>query len=363
MAVSVVKVVILCIFLFIGMVLGGVLMQPKASIDVWSIKESDFPYNGAAEDKLTFLLNYAILAPSSHNTQPWKFNVSGDEIRLFADKTKWLEISDADQREFYISQGTSLENLIIAAKYFGYDCNVTYPSANASLVAVVKLTPGSTPTNDSSLFDAITAGHSSQNSYDAKVIPASALQALQNTSAGNDINLILTSNQESKNEFRDLLVSADQKLFNDPNYKSELGYWLGRGTMGPTGILAVLAQLQVLFLDVSADRVKKDSELMNSSPVLGFINSKGNDRISQIRAGQLLEGVRLKAAVMGIGLQPMSQVLEVPQTKSNLSEVLPPDSGIPQYVFVLGYTLPPEEHTPRIPLTDSIVQMNWSQKK
>lgn len=363
MAVSVVKVVILCIFLFIGMVLGGVLMQPRASVDVWSIKESDFPNKGAAEDKLNFLLNYAILAPSSHNTQPWKFNVTGDEIRLFADKTKWLEISDADQRELYISQGTALENLILAATHFGYDCSVTYPSGNGSLAAVVKLTPAKTPANDTMLFEAITADHSSQNSNDVKAIPKGTLQALQNNSGGSGIKLSLTTNEKSKNEFRDIIISADQKLFTDPNYKSELGYWLGRGTMGPTGIQAVLAQLRVLFLDVSADQAKKDSGLVNSSPVLGFISSDENDRISQIRAGQLLERVRLEAAASGIGLQPMSQALEVPETKANLSEILPQGSGDPQYVFVLGYNLPLDEHTPRTSLKDSIVQMNWTQKK
>ena len=61
--------------------------------------------DGDSSEKLTFLLNYAVLAPSSHNSQPWKFNVSGDEISLFADKTRWLKVADADQRELHISLG------------------------------------------------------------------------------------------------------------------------------------------------------------------------------------------------------------------------------------------------------------------
>lgn len=38
--------------------------------DIWNVQETDFPVTGTPEEKLKFVLNYAILAPSSHNTQP-----------------------------------------------------------------------------------------------------------------------------------------------------------------------------------------------------------------------------------------------------------------------------------------------------
>ena len=141
MAVSTTKVVVISIFLILGMVLAGVLMQPEASLEAWNIKESDFPINSSSEEKLTFLLNYAILAPSSHNSQPWKFNVTNDEILVFADKSRWLQVADADQRELYISLGCALENLIIAADHFGYNCSVAYFPGEKDLVAKVVLQP------------------------------------------------------------------------------------------------------------------------------------------------------------------------------------------------------------------------------
>ena len=86
MGVSTAKVLVISTFLIIGMVLAGVLMQPKTSLDAWNVKESDFAANASSEEKLTFLLRYAILAPSSYNTQPWNFNISGNQIDIFADK-------------------------------------------------------------------------------------------------------------------------------------------------------------------------------------------------------------------------------------------------------------------------------------
>ena len=120
-------------------------MQPKGSLEVWDVKESDFPSKGTSEDKLVFLLNYAILAPSSHNSQPWKFNLSGNVIRLFADRSGWLQVADADQRELYIGLGCALENLLVAAEHFGYSYRVIYLPENEDSVASINLIPNGEP--------------------------------------------------------------------------------------------------------------------------------------------------------------------------------------------------------------------------
>ena len=152
MGVSTTRVVIISLFLIIGMVLAGLLMQPKGSLQAYDIKDSDFPANGTTEDKLGFLINYAVLAPSIHNSQPWKFNVSKDEIRLYADEARWLQVADADKREYFISLGCALENLIIAAEHFGYTCQTVYFPGEVGLVAVVKFAPSIQSIPDPWLF-------------------------------------------------------------------------------------------------------------------------------------------------------------------------------------------------------------------
>ncbi len=355
MGVSAIKVVVITVFLILGMVLAGVIMQPKATVEAWDVKESDFPANGSTKERLQFLLSYAILAPSSHNSQPWKFNVSGDEIRLYADKTRWLKVADADQRELYISLGCALENLLATADHFGFRYNVTYFPGDEDLVAVVKLMPDGQLSRDSSLFDAMLSRHTNRKLYENRSVPESALQILRNQSTDDDIKIYLTSDPEIKNKFGDLVVQADKIQYGNPDYRSELGFWLGQGVMGPTGIQAKIAQLYVVLLDAGSGQIKTDAELVNSTPVLGFISSKENDRISQVKAGQLLERVWLAAEAQGIRLQPMSQALEVPETKAELLKLLPGTELYPQQAFRLGYAQPEEEHTPRRPVAEVIV--------
>ena len=71
------------------------------------------------------MLYYASLAGSSHNSQPWKVEVTHDSlIRLYADTTRALTVVDPGQRELYISLGAFIENFNLAAGNLGYNSTV-----------------------------------------------------------------------------------------------------------------------------------------------------------------------------------------------------------------------------------------------
>src|SRR5437763_8099647 len=52
----------------------------------------------------------ATLAPSVHNTQPWKLHLRRDELRILADKTRQLAVLDPTSRQMTISGGCALMN-------------------------------------------------------------------------------------------------------------------------------------------------------------------------------------------------------------------------------------------------------------
>jgi nitroreductase len=340
------------------MVLPGILFQPEASVKAWDVNESDFPTNSSSQERLTHLLNYAILAPSSHNSQPWMFKVSENEIMVFADKSRWLKVADADRREQYISIGCALENLVIAAEHFGYNCSVSYFPGPEDLVASVTLHAGTAP-RDSRLFHAINSRQTNRNPYRPLSINDADLKAIYSLSSDPEVRIFLTKDSVVKKGFLDLVVQSNAVQYSDVNYKSELGRWLGQGVMGPTGIRAKMAQLAVIFLDVGPEQTRKDAELINSTPYLGFISTANDDRISSIRAGRALQRFWLAATALGISLHPMSQALEVPETKANLTALLSTGSGDMsqvQQAFRLGYAEPVMERSTRRPLEDVLIK-------
>ena len=94
------------------------LREPE--FQAWNASESQFPKEGTKTEQLKFLLNYAILAPSSHNTQPWLFKIVGDKIvELYADRTRALALVDPVDRALTISCGAALSHLLIAIRHFG----------------------------------------------------------------------------------------------------------------------------------------------------------------------------------------------------------------------------------------------------
>lgn len=84
----------------------------------WNISLGTFPIDGSIEEKIKFILQYALLAPSSHNTQPWIFSVIDSKINIRFNIERKLPISDPVEREMYISMGCCISNIYMALNAF-----------------------------------------------------------------------------------------------------------------------------------------------------------------------------------------------------------------------------------------------------
>ena len=89
--------------------------------DSRNIAESDFPFAKGRAEQLRFLVNYAVLAPSNHNSQPWKFCIHHDQMDVLIDKTRMLSFIDPHLRQMKISCGAAIGNVEVAGKYFGLE--------------------------------------------------------------------------------------------------------------------------------------------------------------------------------------------------------------------------------------------------
>ena len=338
-------------------------MKPKYNPQStpWQIQGADFPQQGSRAEKLQFLLRYAILAPSSHNTQPWRFGIGENELRVYVDKSRWLKVADADQRELHVSLGCALENLLFAAEHFGYGHRVAYlpQESEDDLIATVILKPDGKPAafRPPELFEAIIARRTNHKVYDGRPIPQEDMAQLHACSIEEDVLLHLTDEAEIKRQVDEMIVQADAEQFADPAWREELGYWMGQGVFGTPWLMSKAAQLAVTYLNMGKGTAKKDSELLMSAPVLAVISTPSDDRASRVRAGQVFERVALMATAVGIRAHPMSQILEIPEFKALVAELIPTPDVTPQHTFRLGYAEPEEEPTPRRRLSQVLA---WS---
>jgi len=81
-------------------------------------------------------------APSTHNTQPWRFVVEPDAIHLHLDPSRALPVIDPTGREARISCGAALLNLRLALRALDLEPVVTLlpQRRHATLLATARLT-------------------------------------------------------------------------------------------------------------------------------------------------------------------------------------------------------------------------------
>jgi len=324
----------------------------------WKVREVDFPTDKSLNERLRFLLNYAVLAPSSHNSQPWIFTVGNDFVELEADESRWLRVADTDKRELYLSLGSALENLLVAAEHFDLEGSVAYfpePEKRPDLAAKIVFTALSRASEyrPAELFDAITARHTNHRPYDGRPILDNDLTRLSQLVAEPGIGLHFAADPNVVRRVDELTTRADALQFADPEWRRELGKWIGEGAFGDNWVVSKLSKLAVSYLNLSGTAAKKDSELLHGISMLGTVTAGSDDPVSRVKAGQVFERIFLKATALGIRLQPMNQVLQIPEIKEEFAGILPPDWGEPQITFRMGYA-EKEEHTPRRPVDEVV---------
>ncbi len=325
----------------------------------WKIDDESFPRDGTESEKIRFLLGYAILAPSTFNTQPWKFMIREQELMVFADMNRWLKISDADLRELYISVGCALENFLIAARHFGFASTVSYfPQGDGSdLVAILRLSssglhPGE---EDELLFKMIPLRQTRRGTYEGRRIGEQDLKRLLSIPLEEGIILHLTDSSEIMSKVGDLIFRADVVQYADWDYRRELGQWIGKRVFGEPWLAAQIEKIKTIYLNRGRKYAEADRAEFLSASHLGIICSKENTRLMQVKVGQVFERLSLIATSLEIGVQPVSQVMEVPEIKEEFKDLLAAQflkkDEVPQHPFRLGYARP-EEHTPRRPLEE-----------
>ncbi len=121
-------------------------------------------------DDFYFLLECATKAPSGHNTQPWKFEISQDGIIIRPDFTRALSVVDADNHALFISLGCALENLVIAASNKNYESEVVYPVSPIDAITVKFNKQANDKQIKDDLFDYIEIRQVNRNKFTDKIV-------------------------------------------------------------------------------------------------------------------------------------------------------------------------------------------------
>ncbi len=324
----------------------------------WRVSALAFPgHEAPAAEKLKFMIGYAVLAPSGHNSQPWLFRINADHLDLCADRTRALPVVDPHDRELVISCGAALFNLRIAARHFGYLLTVELlpdPDRHDLLARAVLGEKRASNHEENTLFAAITRRHTNRMPFDRTTVDRKVIERLESAANSEGCWLHVVKERKERHAVADLIADGDRLQFADKRFRRELAAWVHSNRShshdgmpgsahGHGDLVSMLESFVIRTFDLGKGVGAKDKDLAEHSPVLAVLGTGGDSPSEWLRAGQALEHVLLLATASGLSASFLNQPVEVENLRPRLAKTID-HTGFPQAVLRMG-------HGPEVPPT------------
>ena len=347
----------------------------------WSVDPADFPQTGTPRDKLAFLLNYAVLAPSILGTEPWSFHVADDSVLLRTDAARKLPVTDPQGRELLISCGAALLNLRIAAASHEYELNVTiFPDERQSeIVAKATLGPGGASTSDRQLRKTITMRRTNRGGFGTRPLPQGLANRLTEAARQEGGMISFLTHPKAQRGMRDLAAEARRAQLAVPVYRDELSHWVqkrvveardhdseARHRLGvyPSPVAgSTPPPLSRPELDTpnaaglvrmlgSGAGTLRDHAGTGGSSILALLATASDRRENWLMAGQSLQRLLLVAAAEGVSASYINGPIETDKLRQRVARAFHV-KGSPQIMLQMGIgsERPP---TPRRPMCEVV---------
>ncbi|MEJ5365913.1 MAG: nitroreductase family protein [Desulfosoma sp.] len=305
------------------------------------------------------LIRKAVLAPSSHNTQPWLFRVSNTVLDLRADRTRALPVNDPDDRELTISCGCALMNLRIAAAGSGYCAQVeALPDAkDRDFLARVMIAPGSgSPRREGLLLEFFEKRRTYRKPFDSRNVDSATVEHVVEAAHAEGAWLRPLETEEEKQQAARLAAEGDALQWADSPWRRELAAWMrprrrGDGLTVPA-LIAPVWQFVVRTIDMGGFVGAKDRHVAESSPLVAVLGTDGDGPRHWLAAGQALQRVLLVACRHGLQASYLNQPIQAAALRPKLQELI--GRGFPQVMLRFGYPVDEIPPSPRRPVKDVI---------
>ena len=299
-----------------------------------------------AETVLRDAAQRAILAPSVHNTQPWRFVLGKDSLEIHADRSRQLRVLDPRGRQLILSCGCALFNVRVSLAAAGVAAEVErFPDpADPDLVARIRVGDTTTtpePEHDlAHLEPAIEVRSTNRRRFFDETVPDDVVHGLLDAAKREAAEAVQIRSPEHRLATARLSQQADQIENADPAYRAELRAWTSDDPRRDDGVQA----FAVPHVDAGAEDdlpirdfdtrgmgwlpTQTHSSLNQCLLLLGALDE---NRMAWLRTGEALERVLLEVADRRYAASPLTQVIEVGRT----NELLRQELGLTMHPHVL----------------------------
>lgn len=304
---------------------------------------------GTVRETLEAAVSYAVLAPSSHNTQPWRFQITDSALLLFADRSRGMPVADPRHRELVMSCGAALFNLRAVLQHWGFTVRTeVLPDAQSTdLLARVTIAEGRPGSDELRvLVGAIGRRRTHQEPFADVPLPdwfleslslaadhegawAAGLQGAELASAAELVG------RASRTQLRSAAFRRERASWRRPNWTHRPDGMPGYA-FGFRWLRAVVSRVALSLFDVSRSQSRREEELARHAPALMVLGTEGDTPREWLTAGQALQRMLLTAAARGVSASFLNAPVQVTEMRRQLL-AMTARRGMPQVLLRLGY--------------------------
>jgi hypothetical protein len=280
------------------------------------------------------LVRYATLAPSSHNTQCWKFALdsSGSSITILPDLARRCPAVDPDDHHVFVSLGCASENLLQAALAHGQKGQVQFDG----LRNLVRVTLEPTKAQTTPSFNAIAIRQCTRGEYDGAPLSTEDLALLQRAGSSPNVNLLLLTDRPAIEKVLDYVIQGNTAQLSDAAFVKELKAWirfngadaartrdgLYSAASGNPNIPSWFGDLAFRWLLTANGENDKYAKQIRSSAGIAVFVGETADKANWVEVGQCYERFALQATALGIRNAFLNQPVEVAALRSPFAAAL-----------------------------------------
>jgi nitroreductase len=314
------------------------------------------------------VLSLATRAPSIHNSQPWRWRVGEQSLHLYADKSMRLPNTDPDGRELMLSCGAALHHCVVALAALGWQAKVhRFPNpAEPDHVAAVEVYHYPASDLDITLAAAIPRRRTDRRHYSVWSVPTADIAVMGARAARAGVMLRQVA---SLPKLQRIVAQAAWQHATDPDYLTELATWSGRHASA-VGVPArstprsdsTAVRPGRVFAGVALAEPPDDESADDEAIVLA-LGTTDDDQMARLRAGEATSLVLLTATALGLASCPVTEPLEIDETREAIRTDVFGTSGYPQMLLRVGWApvnAEPLPSTPRRALADVVEWLDGS---
>jgi nitroreductase len=276
----------------------------------------------------------AMLAPSVHNTQPWRFVLRHDVLEFYADRSRQLAVLDPSGRQLYLSGGCALFNARVSLAASGTAGTVRrFPDADhPDLVARIEIGATAAPDHALAVLDPVVElRQTNRRRFASDPVPAELVATVVGAAAAEGAMLHPVVEAQDRQRLARLSQRADLAQITNAAYRAELRAWTSNDPTRLDGVRAAAVphvdgsagdDVPIRDFDSQGAGWLPGETRSSASQCLLVLGTEADTPQAWAQAGEALERVWLEITRAGFVASLFTQVIEVTALRARLRDEL-----------------------------------------